>query len=475
MSKVRAALYVRVSTLEQAQSGYSVGEQKDRLTKYAAAQDYSVVKVYSDEGVSGKSLVRPQMEKLLSDIEAGKIDTVLIYKLDRLSRHVKDVLELVELFEKYGVTLFSLHENIDLSSPFGRASLKMSATFSELERETIVERMEMGKAARAKSGKYSCPGKCPFGYRLDKDNDCFSVNEREAEAIRDAFAKYVYEGFSFRRLFSYCRSIYSDLSFFSHPMSCKAIIKRPLYAGYFLFKGELIKAVNVPSIIPYELYLQAQEAVKRNTSRRDHDNSPYLLTGLVVCARCGRAYVGKLYDRNKFKGDGTKTERYRYTSYGCRARVKRDSATDSFKCDNDIFPTELLDDYVERSVMNLRFDDFVAPVVDTGVIDRLTLENEELEKQRDRLLDAFLIGIINKETLARRTEELNKKMKRNTMLIESEHTRISSAPSVSIENLKKRQRDYKSLDKKQKRELLRLLIKNIVIDGKSIVINWYVK
>ena len=140
---MRAALYCRVSTIEQATEGYSIGEQKEKLSAYARAQSYSIVGVYSDEGFSGKDLNRPAMTNLMTDIKQGKIDTVLIYKLDRLSRNVSDVLYLVDLFDKYDVVFFSLHENFDLGSPFGRAGLKMMAPFSELERATIVERMQM--------------------------------------------------------------------------------------------------------------------------------------------------------------------------------------------------------------------------------------------------------------------------------------------------------------------------------------------
>ena len=115
---MRAALYCRVSTIEQATEGYSIGEQKEKLSAYARAQSYSIVGVYSDEGFSAKDLNRPAMTNLMTDIKQGKIDTVLIYKLDRLSRNVSDVLYLVDLFDKYDVVFFSLHENFDLGSPF---------------------------------------------------------------------------------------------------------------------------------------------------------------------------------------------------------------------------------------------------------------------------------------------------------------------------------------------------------------------
>lgn len=472
----KAALYTRVSTLEQVQYGYSIGEQKERLKNYAQSQDFSIVDIYSDEGISGKSLIRPAMERLINDIKANKIDIVLIYKLDRLSRRVKDVLELVELFDKYNVTLFSLNENIDLSSPFGRASLKMSATFSEFERETIVERMQMGKSARAKMGKYACPGKCPFGYRLNREKDCLDINEREAEAIREMFDKYIYDGLSFRKLYEYMKTKYSDIKFFSHDMSCKDVIERPLYAGYFNYKGnELIKAVNVPPIISMETYLKAQEIVKKNTTKRERDNSPYLLTGLMLCAKCGRTYVGKCYKQNIIKKNGERVF-YKRTAYGCTARLKTTRKSKEFNlCDNDIFPTQLLEEYVEKAVQNLKFNEFVAPIASTGLIDKLMLENADYEKQKQRLLDVYMDSIIDKETFILRTSEIDKKIKRNEKIILNEKDTIAKSPTVSIEYLKERQKAYASCDKKEKRTLLQLLIKHIVIDGQKITITWNVK
>lgn len=467
---MKAAVYCRVSTLEQATEGYSIGVQKEKLAAYAVAQSYDVVDVYSDEGFSGKDLHRPAMERLLSDVKNKRIDIVLIYKLDRLSRHVKDVLELVELFDKYNVTLYSLNENLDLSSPFGRAALKMSATFSELERETIVERMQMGKAARAKSGKYTCPGKSPFGYKLDREHDRMEIVPEEAEAVRDMYAKYI-EGYSFRKVYAYCKAKYPDIRFFSNSMCCKPVIERPLYTGYFLYDGELIKATNYDPIISYETYLQAQDAIKRNTTRRAHDNTPYLLTGLVYCARCGRAFCGK---RRAHKTAGV--EKHVYYSYGCTARIKYNSAEHgSAPCDNELYPVETLDNIIENKVNNLQFTEFTTPQASTGIIDKLFIENGELKKQKERLLDLYLAESIDKDTYTLRFDDINKHIQKNLAVIESEKQALAQSPTVSIEYLKQRQKDFPTASKKEKRRLLQLLIKQIVIDGDKITINWKVK
>lgn len=467
---MRAALYCRVSTLEQATEGYSIGVQKEKLKHYANAQSYEIAGIYSDEGFSGKNLARPEMERLLCDVKSDKIDVVLIYKLDRLSRKVKDVLELVELFDKFSVSLYSLGENLDLSSPFGRAALKMSATFSELERETIVERMEMGKHARAKSGKYTCPGKPPFGYKLNRELDRLEIVQNEAEAIREMFVKYT-EGCSFRKLYEYCKLRFPDIKYFSNPMCCKPIIERPLYAGYFNHCGELIKAVNCEPIISYETYLRAQEVVERNRTVREHDNTPYLLTGLITCGVCGRAFCGK---RREHKSCGE--TKYTYTSYGCAARLKFNPAEHgNAPCRNEIYPADGLEKLIERAVCNLEFSEFASLIHGSALADELTAQNAELKKQKERMLDLYLSEQIDKDTYADKFEELDKKIRKNAAVIENERRFVSNAPQISISKLKALHAGFESAPKKQKRELLKLLIEKIIIDGESVTIKWNVK
>ncbi|MCH5162883.1 MAG: hypothetical protein J1G38_05285, partial [Clostridiales bacterium] len=169
-------------------------------------------------------------------------------------------------------------------------------------------------------------------------------------------------------------------------------------------------------------------------------------------------------------------EKYTYTSYGCTARVKYSSAEHgSMACDNELYPTEELEQYISDRVMNLHFTEFVTPQTSTGAIDKLLLENSELKKQKERILDLYLAEAIDKDTYTLRFDDINKRISKNLAVIDNEKQKLAKSPTVSIEYLKQRQREYPAATKKEKRRLLQLLIKHIVIDGKQISISWNVK
>ena len=135
---MQTAIYCRVSTEEQATEGFSIHAQKDKLTKYALSNDWDIVDYYVDDGISGKNLTeRPQVSRLIEDVKKGKIKNVLIYKLDRLTRSVKDLIYLIELFDKNNCTFNSQTEKIDTSNAVGRMFVKIIGIFAEFERENI--------------------------------------------------------------------------------------------------------------------------------------------------------------------------------------------------------------------------------------------------------------------------------------------------------------------------------------------------
>ena len=145
-----ADLYIRVSTTEQAEEGYSVGEQEARLRSYCSAMGFTVNAVHIDPGYSGATLDRPGINKVIKDVRAGYVKKVIVWKLDRLSRSQKDVLVLLEdVFLENGCNFVSLMESFDTATPFGRCMVGILAAFAQMERENIKLRTMDGEASRA--------------------------------------------------------------------------------------------------------------------------------------------------------------------------------------------------------------------------------------------------------------------------------------------------------------------------------------
>lgn len=183
--RVRACIYVRVSTEAQELEGYSLEEQERLCRSAIESKEWEYVRTYTDGGFSGKTVDRPALQEMLKDIESGKIDAVLIYKLDRLSRSQKDTVMLIEdYFLKNEVDIVSLKETLDTSTPWGRAMIGILAAFNQLDRETIVMRTTMGRRAKAKTGGYT-GGRPPIGYKVE--NKELVVDEREAWIVREIF------------------------------------------------------------------------------------------------------------------------------------------------------------------------------------------------------------------------------------------------------------------------------------------------
>ena len=175
------ALYSRVSTAEQAEHGYSLEEQSDRMKKYCDAMGWKGYKSYTDGGFSGANTDRPALQNLIRDVKNGKVEKVLVYKLDRLSRSQKDTLMLIEdVFLANNCDFVSMSENFDTGTAYGRAMIGLLSCFSQLERENIKERMSMGRSARAKTGRFMGSNFVPVGY--DRKDGKLVVNEIQAFA-----------------------------------------------------------------------------------------------------------------------------------------------------------------------------------------------------------------------------------------------------------------------------------------------------
>lgn len=187
---MKAAIYTRVSTENQAEVEFNSCEtQESKIRSFIASQNnIEIYKVYSDQGYSGSNIERPALKEMLIDIQYGKIDIVISYKIDRLTRSPKDFYQLIEIFEKYNVSFLSITERFDTSTPSGRLLRNIMLTFGQFERELISERIRDKILERAKKGMWSC-GKAPFGYK--REDKKLVIEPREAGMVRTIFETFI--------------------------------------------------------------------------------------------------------------------------------------------------------------------------------------------------------------------------------------------------------------------------------------------
>ena len=301
----RVALYMRVSTQEQAENGNSLEFQKEKLEAYCKIHEYKIVGEYVDAGVSGAKFNRPALDRLKDNVE--KIDIVLIYKLDRLSRSIKDTMLLIEdFFKPNNIDLISLSENFDTSQAIGMATVGMLSTFAQLERDTINQRTLAGKVQSVKNGNYI--NNVPFGYI--KEGKKLVKDENTRECLEFIFEKLL-DGYSTNQIAKLLETNnYSNLrKGLWHYSIINRIARNKVYTGHTFLMKTLVKNTHEPYITDEEQINIINMLEKRNftpsKTRRDSFSSPY--RGLINCPTCHRKLA-------------------------CSRQVRKKSTTHSYRC-----------------------------------------------------------------------------------------------------------------------------------------------
>lgn len=417
----KVAIYTRVSTTNQAEEGFSIDEQIDRLTKYCEAMQWQIADKYTDAGFSGSKLERPAMQRLINDIKLKKFDTVIVYKLDRLSRSVRDTLYLVkDIFNKNRIDFISLNESIDTSSAMGGLFLTILSAINEFERENIKERMTMGKLGRAKTGKSMMWTKTAFGYVHNKETGILELEPLQASIVEQIFTDYL-SGMSITKLrdkLNKAGHIGKDI-----PWSYRTLrqtLDNPVYCGYIKFKEQLFEGMHKP-IVSHETYLKVQkELEKRQQQTYERNNNPrpfqakYMLSGIARCGYCGAPLRIVLGHKRK---DGSRT-----TKYQCVNRFPRKTKgvtiyNDNKKCDSGTYDLSNLEDTVINSLIGFQENnESLYKIIDSNnrpVIDISTLEKQilQIDKKIQKNSDLYLNDFITMDELKKRTESLQAEKK----------------------------------------------------------------
>ena len=296
---MKAGLYIRVSTDMQVRDGESLAEQETSTQAYCNFRNIPIITIYREEGKSGKDTNRPQFQKMLRDCKFGKIDTIVVKKIDRLSRSLIDFEKTIKFFEDHNINLISIQENFDTSTAIGRAVIRIILTFAQLEREQTSERTIDVLKYRAEQGLWN-GGLPPIGFDSDSELGLV-VNISESKIVNIIFKKYT-ELASYLKVAQYVNNQgYRSKQYTSrrgkqhggHKFTDTAIagiLKNPIYLGKIKYKGELYPGKHQP-IVSEDIYTHVQEIIQRNTKRNTSINKRnkhnFILESLVKCKECG--------------------------------------------------------------------------------------------------------------------------------------------------------------------------------------------
>ena len=380
---VRCAIYTRKSTEEGLNQEFnSLDAQRDSGEAYIrsqAGEGWTLIPdQYDDGGFTGANMERPAVRRLLADVQAKKVDCVVVYKVDRLSRSIRDFAKMMEVLEKSGATFVSVTQQFNTTTSLGRLTLNILLSFAQFEREIISERTRDKQILARKRGKWT-GGHLPLGYDLLDGR--LVVNEDEASRVRQVFEWYL-EGQPVHGIATRCVdcgwnhkqwTTQDGKTFGGHPMrKCHiyTMLANPLYAARIRADGEIV-AANHSRIVDDNTFDLVQQKLKENTRNPGTEHRPKLealLRGLLYCSCCGSA-MSPSYSSSK-------THRYRY--YVCLRTVQRNSEG----CTTRAVSAPVVEEAVIESVR--RFANTPEVVEATARVARQRL-TEELNRRREEL------------------------------------------------------------------------------------------
>lgn len=537
---LRIAVYARKSKFTG--KGKSVENQIKICTEYAKNHLINNggeinIEIYKDEGISGKDIVsRPGILKLISDIGQGKIQVVICYRLDRISRNVKDFSELVTKLSASGAGFISVNEAFDTRTPMGRAMMYIASVFAQLERETITERITDNMYALAKTGCW-LGGRTPLGFtsaRIEETDNtgrkisryCLEAEENETDIVKLLYDKYLELG-SLTKLETYLINNnyhtrdgkfygrYTLKSILSNPVYCvagKVIYKYLVANGYSIYAEQKLfdgtkglmaynknnckakgKRINNPEdwiiatgmhkgLIPQETWINVQDRLKNNSGKsyRYPKTIGALLSGIVRCGRCGSFM--------RPKGGRTASSGEKRYYYQCECKEKSNGNL----CQMPNIPGNILDKMTVAEILNLRqkllkdgsyLQDEIEKIKDKiqekQKKDIILKQIKDYSSQETALVDA--LGKSSSEAVTKlilaKLDEITATKGRlqqqyNKKLLELQNSAEKYPCCLLAENiLNLNQEAWELINPARQKDILEIVIKEIVWDGKNAIIH----
>jgi site-specific DNA recombinase len=334
MAITRVCIYTRISTDEENQPT-SLHSQRERLEAFCKAQEGWRIVAHKQDQATGTKLDRPGLQAALDLARSGAVDMLLVYRVDRLSRKVRQLAQLAEELDTLDVVLRSATEPFDTGSAAGRMMLQMLAVFAEFEHATIVDRISAGIERRAKEGRWF-GGRPPFGYTFSNEERVLVADPVKAPVVRRVFDLYTRKRLGTTTIAQQLRDegAPAPSAGWGHP-AVHWIINNPTYVGKIRWRDKIFDGVHEPLVDEFS-FAKAQAIMRErgDHAKRRGNASDFVLSGLLRCGKCGKAYIGM-----SANGNGG-----RYHYYACTGRQKYGPKA----CDGE----RLSRDKVEQAVLH---------------------------------------------------------------------------------------------------------------------------
>lgn len=395
-----AGIYIRVSTEDQAREGFSLGEQEEKLRQLCKYKEFQIYKVYKDAGISAKDMEhRPGFQQMMEDMKKGLINYIVAYKLDRVTRSVRDLELLITELEKYDCYLICDRDDVNTSTANGRFFVRMLTVLSQLEIEVVSERTKFGLSGAIKAGHL--PGTCPIGYYRDKDKK-IRIDDSTKDIVKRIFNMYL-EGKSYYQIACILdeeKVLYPEKEKWKEA-AVRKIVNNRIYVGDYVRNKnlndetkEIVYQDVVAPIITRAEWEEVQKQKEKNMQAFCRDRV-YIFFQRLKCPKCGEIM--------HCKGSGGKKKKYMY--YNCNA------------C-HLYYREDLVEEAILHFILSLVEYDWVVkkyfyPILaekEDNQLIKLNQQIDNLTKQKKRIKDAYLSGVVEMEDFGEDLKLIDEKL-----------------------------------------------------------------
>ncbi len=483
----RVVGYIRVSTQIQVEEGFSIEGQKQQLLAYCKTHNMEMVRLYIDEGISGKSLEgRHALNKLLEDAKENHFQEVIIWKVSRIARNVQDLLDIIKALDYQGIVLSSVSEGISTESVNGTFTIQMMGAVAELERKVIAENVQLGIHQKVREGWYR--GASVLGYDIIPQKSCkanklptnLQINAQEAEIVKLIFKLYE-EGKGYKAIANHLNSnLFKSKKGKAFSIgTIYKILNRRLYIGEIEYKInhqiEIIQGRHQP-IISKEQWEKTRNR-SQNKQESQMPSKVFTLSRLLKCPQCNRSMIGG-------SSVGRRGKKYYY--YLCENHFNRGGTV----CRAHSIPADRIEGEVYKGLHTWIRQPQIVEAVQRKVstydsvfkekmkaLNELDNKRERLEKRKQLLMKQFETNQLSKELFAKRINQTKDEL----VIIQKQGEELRQYLKDNMKtpiSLKEIEEVFQNLveilnkeEPKQIKELLRYIIHEIVVDDEKYLKN----